>query len=64
MRSPPECCQIEQGLRQHMPHLTKARTRGLARWTCGTIAAPKSQTCPCKPIKGEGIRWLQSKPDS
>ena len=39
MRSPPECCQIEQDLRQHMPHLTKAQTRGLAEWTCGTVAA-------------------------
>ena len=37
--SPSECCQIEQDPRQRMPHLAKARTRGLAIWTCGTAAA-------------------------
>ena len=39
MRSPPECYQVEQDLRQHMPQLTEAQTRGLAEWTYGTIAA-------------------------
>ena len=39
MRSPPECYQIEQDLRQRMPHLTQTQTRGLAEWTYGTIAA-------------------------
>ena len=39
MLSPSECCQVEQDPRQRMPHLAKARTRGLARRACGTAAA-------------------------
>ena len=39
MRSPNECYQIEQELRQRMPHPAEAQIRGLALWTFGAIAA-------------------------
>ena len=39
MHSPVESYQIEQDLRQRMPHLSDAQIRGLADWTRGTITA-------------------------
>ena len=39
MRFPSECCQIHQTLRQTMPQLTEAQSKGLALWTFGTITA-------------------------
>ena len=39
MRSPNEFYQVEREMRQRMPHLTEAQTRGLALWTFGTITA-------------------------
>ena len=39
MRSPLESYQIEQELRQRMPHLSDAQIRGLTDWTHGTITA-------------------------
>ena len=39
MRFPSECYQIHQTLRQTMPHLTEAQSKGLALWTFGTITA-------------------------
>ena len=39
MRFPSECCQIQRTLRQTMPHLSEAQSKGLALWTFGTITA-------------------------
>ena len=39
MRFPSECYQIHQTLRQTMPQLTEAQSKGLALWTFGTITA-------------------------
>ena len=39
MRFPSECCQIHHTLRQTMPQLTEAQSKGLALWTFGTITA-------------------------
>ena len=39
MRFPPECWQIHRTLRQRMPHLSEAQTKGLALRTRGTITA-------------------------
>ena len=39
MLFPSECCQIHQILRQTMPQLTEAQSKGLALWTFGTITA-------------------------
>ena len=39
MRFPSECYQIHQTLRQTMPNLTEAQSKGLALWTFGTITA-------------------------
>ena len=39
MRFPSECYQIHRTLRQTMPHLSEAQSKGLALWTFGTITA-------------------------
>ena len=39
VRFPSECYQIHRTLRQTMPHLTEAQSKGLALWTFGTITA-------------------------
>ena len=39
MRFPSECCQIHRTLRQTMPNLTEAQSKGLALWALGTITA-------------------------
>ena len=39
MRLPYECYQIHQTLRQAMPHLSEAQTKGFVLWALGTITA-------------------------
>ncbi len=39
MRLPGECCQIQQVIETHLPHLTQPQLAGLAWWVCGTILA-------------------------
>ena len=39
MRFPSECRQIHRTLRQTMPNLTEAQSKGLALWALGTITA-------------------------
>ena len=39
MRFPSECYQIQRALRQTMPRLTEAQSKGLALWTFGSITA-------------------------
>ena len=37
MRLPPECYQIAQTIRYHLPHLRESQSRGLTLWVYGTI---------------------------
>ena len=39
MRLPRECCQMQQVIETHLPHLTQPQLTGLAWWVCGTIMA-------------------------
>ena len=39
MRLPRECCQVQQVIETHLPHLTQSQLTGLAWWVCGTILA-------------------------
>ena len=39
MRLPRECCQMQQVIETHLPHLTQPQLTGLAWWGCGTILA-------------------------
>ena len=39
MRLPRECCQVQQVIEAHLPHLTQSQLTGLAWWVCGTILA-------------------------
>ena len=41
MRFPSECCQIHQTLRQRMPHLSEAQTKGFALWGARNDNRPK-----------------------
>ena len=41
MRFPPECYQIHQTLRQAMPHLSEAQTKGFALWGARNHNRPK-----------------------
>ena len=41
MRLPSECCQIHQTLRQRMPHLSEAQSKGFALWGARNHNRPK-----------------------
>ena len=41
MRFPAECCQIHQTLRQAMPHLSEAQTKGFVPWGARNHNRPK-----------------------
>ena len=49
MRFPSECCRIHQTLRQTMPHLSEAQSKGLALWVFGTKPPKADARVPSSP---------------
>ena len=39
MRLPRECCQMQQVIETHLPHLSRPQLTGLVLWVCGAILA-------------------------